>query len=101
MGQILQIFFSNITLPASPFCLIIQVNNGWFQKWEKEKGKNSFLMYYNSATFLSLVGFVPGGVSASSVIYHLPMWIMFGFAIATVNNFRQLYGLLKKSTRFY
>jgi hypothetical protein len=56
MGQILQIFFSNITLPASPFCLIIQVNNGWFQKWKKEKGtiEYDFILLFHHKSTLNL-----------------------------------------------
>jgi len=47
------------------------------------------LKYYSQALFLSMVAFLPGAVSASSVIYVFPMWIMFGFAIATINNYKR------------
>lgn len=50
----------------------------WKSKAEIEK-------YFSSATSLSLIGFVPAAVSASSVIYLLPMWLLFGFAISIVN----------------
>jgi teichuronic acid biosynthesis protein TuaE len=47
------------------------------------------LHYYGYATSLSMIGFLIGAVSASSVIYEFSMWLMFGFAIATVNNYER------------
>lgn len=47
----------------------------------KSKNEN----YFASATSLSLIGFVPAAVSASSVIYLLPMWLLYGFAVSVVN----------------
>ncbi|MGA2406164.1 MAG: O-antigen ligase family protein [Bacteroidales bacterium] len=44
------------------------------------------LKYYASSICLSLLGFIFGAVSASSVIYELSMWLMFGFAIALINQ---------------
>jgi teichuronic acid biosynthesis protein TuaE len=49
--------------------------------------KNIRFKYYAQALFLSMSGFTIGTISASSVIYLLPMWLMFGFAIATINNY--------------
>jgi teichuronic acid biosynthesis protein TuaE len=43
------------------------------------------LTYYSSASCLSLIGFSFAAISASSVIYFLPMWLLFGFSIATLN----------------
>lgn len=51
---------------------------------------DSTLGYYATATFLSMVGFLPAAISASSVIYFLPMWIMYGFAIAIIHNGKRL-----------
>ena len=31
-----------------------------------------------------MIIFIPAAISASSVIYFLPMWLLFGFAIATL-----------------
>ena len=52
--------------------------------------KNKYLKYYASATSLSMLGFIVGAISASTVIYLLPMWILFGFAIAVVNNYKRM-----------
>lgn len=51
--------------------------------------KQTQLKYYSQALFLSMSSFLLGAVSASSVIYLLPMWLMFGFAIATINNYER------------
>lgn len=48
--------------------------------------------YYSGSLALSLLGFAPAAVSLSSSIYFLPMYIMFGFAIAIVNVCRRLIG---------
>lgn len=52
--------------------------------------KYSEIKYYSSASSLAMVGFSVGAISASSVIYLLPMWIMFGFSIMTINNYRRI-----------
>ncbi len=51
--------------------------------------KNTLLRYYSQSLFLSMTSFIIGAVSASSVIYLFPMWIMFGFSIATINNYER------------
>ena len=51
---------------------------------------NEELTRYSGAVSLSLAGFSVGAVSASSVIYLLPMWLLFGFAVATINNYRRM-----------
>jgi teichuronic acid biosynthesis protein TuaE len=51
----------------------------------KRSYPNSIINYYSKASALSLCGFFVGAVSASSVIYDLPMWILFGFSIAVIN----------------
>jgi teichuronic acid biosynthesis protein TuaE len=50
---------------------------------------NLTINYYSKALALSLGGFFIGAVSASSVIYEFPMWILFGFSIAVVNISRK------------
>jgi hypothetical protein len=52
--------------------------------------KDSKIKYYASASSLSLIGFIFGAVSASSTIYMLPMWILYGFAISTINVYRYM-----------
>ena len=47
------------------------------------------LRYFSSASLLAMIGFSVGAVSASSTIYVLPMWVLFGFAIATINNHKR------------
>jgi teichuronic acid biosynthesis protein TuaE len=51
--------------------------------------KHVQLKYHAQALFLAMSAFLLGAVSASSVIYLLPMWLMFGFAIATINNYER------------
>lgn len=51
--------------------------------------KKFIYRYYSQALFLSMSSFILGAVSASSVIYLFPMWIMFGFAISTINNYKR------------
>ena len=48
---------------------------------------NDRLRYFASSSSLSLVGFSLAAISASSVIYFFPMWLLFGFSISTVNNY--------------
>lgn len=58
-----------------------------YKLWKLSRStKDATLGYYAEAAFLSLVGFLPAAVSASSVIYFLPMWIMYGFSIAIIHN---------------
>jgi len=47
--------------------------------------KNKELKYYSQATFLSMISFPIGAISASSVIYLFPMWLMYGFSISIIN----------------
>ncbi|MFY0744754.1 O-antigen ligase family protein [Solibacillus silvestris] len=54
-----------------------------------KRAKDTKIRYYSLSLFLSMIGFSFGAVSASTVIYLFPMWIMFGFAIATINNYIQ------------
>jgi teichuronic acid biosynthesis protein TuaE len=49
------------------------------------KTKESFYRYQSSAMFLVFFVFAIAAVSASSVIYFLPMWIMFGLSIALIS----------------
>ena len=47
--------------------------------------RNQNLRYFASATAAGFAGFSVGMVSPSSVVYMLPMWILFGLACATLN----------------
>ena len=46
--------------------------------------------YYCASLSLALIGFVPGAISASSVIYVLPMYLLFAFACCQANICRRL-----------
>jgi len=46
--------------------------------------------YYCGGMSLALCGFIPGAIPCSSTIYMLPMYLLFGFAVALVNHCRQL-----------
>jgi len=54
-------------------------------KWNK----NESLSYYASSLLLSMIGFIPAAIAASSTIYFFPMWIMFGMGIAVINLYRK------------
>ena len=54
-------------------------------KWNRNKK----LSYYASSLLLSMIGFIPAAIAASSTIYFFPMWIMFGMAIAVINLYRK------------
>lgn len=54
------------------------------------KAENEHLRYFSAATSLSMLGFTVAALSPSSVIYHLPMWLLFGFAVTTINNQRRV-----------
>lgn len=56
--------------------------------WRVSKLSVGRIKEYSSALFLSMTAFVFAAVSASSVIYYFPMWIMFGFSIAVINNYK-------------
>jgi hypothetical protein len=51
--------------------------------------RNKVYKYYSQALFLAMIGFLPASISASSAIYLLPMWLMYGFVIATINNYKR------------
>ena len=48
------------------------------------QSKVSDLKYLGKSLSLSMIIFVPAAISSSSVIYFFPMWLMYGFAIATI-----------------
>jgi teichuronic acid biosynthesis protein TuaE len=48
------------------------------------RSKLSHIKYFGKSISLSLIIFVPAAITSSSVIYFLPMWLLFGFAIATL-----------------
>lgn len=43
------------------------------------------MRYYSQSIFISISVFLFSSISASSVIYHLPTWILFGFAVSIIN----------------
>ena len=48
------------------------------------RSKISHSKYFGKSISLSLIIFIPAAITSSSVIYFLPMWLLFGFAIATL-----------------
>ena len=52
--------------------------------------KEITIKYYSQALSLSLPSFFIAAMSTSTAIYFLPMWLMFGFSIATINNYKRL-----------
>jgi Sec-independent protein secretion pathway component TatC len=59
------------------------------RRWHLRAKSNPKLAYYCAALSLGMIAFVLSSVSASTVIYFLPMYLMFGLAIAMVNICRQ------------
>ena len=55
------------------------------RRWHLRARLNRKLAYYCSALSLGMITFVLSAISASTVIYFLPMYLMFGLAIALVN----------------
>lgn len=53
------------------------------------KTNSSFYKYHSASLFVSFSAYSLACVSASSVIYHLPMWIMFGMGLALINVWRR------------
>ena len=49
-----------------------------------KQSTNEDLVYYGKSLFLSYIGFFPAAIAASSTIYFLPMWIMFGFSTSVI-----------------
>lgn len=47
--------------------------------------KLNFYRYHAGCLCLAMIAFIPGCVSASSVIYFFPMWIMFGMSVAIIH----------------
>lgn len=58
---------------------------GYARKWPLETRAG----YFSRSLSLSLLGLVPAAVAASTAVYVLPMYVVFGFAIAMVNICRQ------------
>ena len=53
-----------------------------------KRSANPFINYLAKSISLSLIGFVFGAISPSTVIYFFPMWGLFGFAISVINLYR-------------
>ncbi len=49
-----------------------------------KKTSNKALSYYSTSLFLSMIGFFPAAIAASSTIYFFPMWIMLGLSISVI-----------------
>ena len=54
-----------------------------------KKTKDRFYRYHSGALFISMMAFLVAAVSASSVIYLLPMWLMFGSSIALISLYKK------------
>lgn len=54
---------------------------GYARKWPVQ----SLPGYFSRSLCLSLLGLIPAAVAASTAIYVLPMYLLFGFSIAMVN----------------
>jgi len=54
------------------------------------KTKNETLSYYSKSVFLALIALVLTAIGPGSMIYNLPMYILFGFTISVINNFSLL-----------
>nr|MBC8344732.1 O-antigen ligase family protein [Candidatus Neomarinimicrobiota bacterium] len=55
-------------------------------KWKRKPA----IQYYASSLLLSMLGFIPAAIAASSTIYFFPMWIMFGLSISVIYIFRKI-----------
>ncbi len=47
--------------------------------------RRSELEYFSQALYLSMLGFIPAAIAASSTIYFLPMYILFGLSVSVVS----------------
>lgn len=54
-----------------------------------KKSRDMFYRYHSGALFISMMVFLIAAVSASSVIYFLPMWLMFGSSIALISLYKK------------
>jgi teichuronic acid biosynthesis protein TuaE len=54
-----------------------------------KSNRNKKLSYYASSLLLSMIGFIPAAIAASSTIYFFPMWIMFGLSISVIYLYRK------------
>jgi teichuronic acid biosynthesis protein TuaE len=62
----------------------------WLLFMVYRKNKDDSLKYYSLSALFSLLGFIIGAVSPASVIYFLPMYILYGFAISIILYSRKL-----------
>lgn len=53
------------------------------------KTLNNDLYYFANAGSLAMIGFFIAAISMSSAIYFLPMWVLFGVNLSTINNFKK------------
>lgn len=73
------------------FGIIIKLYSLYHRAKRKSSVYEIYLVKYFSGTLAtSMTGYAIAAVSASSVIYVLPMWIMIGIALATINNSKKV-----------
>ena len=65
------------------------------------KSQSYFFKYHAGALFIGSVVFLISAISASSVIYLLPMWLFFGMSIAVVRVYRIEAATAEGSTKNY
>ena len=46
------------------------------------------LKYFSKSLFVALCGFIVSAIAPSTIIYFLPMYILFGFSISTINVYK-------------
>ena len=61
-----------------------------FNLFKIGRGLDKEISVWATIIFLSMIGFIPACIAASSTIYFFPMWIMFGLAISIININNQL-----------
>ena len=55
-----------------------------------KKSSSKTIKYYAESLMLSMIGFIPSSIAASSTIYFFPMWILFGMSISVIYLNRNL-----------
>jgi teichuronic acid biosynthesis protein TuaE len=53
-----------------------------------KRSNDTDILYFAKAGSLSMIGFFIGVISLSSAIYFFPMWLLFGFNLATIYNYK-------------
>lgn len=72
------------------YCLFyVKIISSLYKAYQRTKVKDEKMIA--AALFLSLVGFFFASMGPSSIMTESPQWILFGFALAFLNYFRQKY----------